>query len=191
MRVASLLLFIFLQNIVFGQQRDDSRFLFAPVLGFNVSQIDGDMLAGFYKLGIHAGGMVYVKLTDDGPISLSMEMLFNQKGSSTRPGRVPKSKILLNYVDIPVQINYHDKDRMIFGLGANYARMINAKTNLGITDDFDSREVGYLVTITFMAKEHLGIGLRYSGSISSFGTAANPDTELINRSITLRLSYLL
>jgi len=168
-----------------------------PVLGMNVSQVDGDNLAGFHKVGLHAGAGVFVMLNEARTISVSMELLFTQKGSRTRPGSFPIDKLVLNYVDLPVQFNYHDKDRMIFSGGFSYGNLFGFKRIVdGIeqqNDDglFEPREFGYLVTATFLVQEHIGIGLRYSGSLLSFGEANNPLVSgLTNRAITVRGSYI-
>ena len=178
-------------------QKADPRFRGYPVVGFNISQIDGDNLAGFHKPGLQAGAGVYVFLDQKSRMSLSMEILFNQKGSRTRPGSFPIDKLLLNYVDLPVQFNYHDKDRMIFSGGFSYGRLFGTRRIIdGIEQQnsdslFAPREFGYLVTATFLVKENIGIGLRYSGSLASFGDANNPRvTGLTNRAITIRGSYI-
>lgn len=168
-----------------------------PVLGMNVSQVDGDNLAGFHKVGLHAGAGVFVMLNQARTLSVSMELLFTQKGSRTRPGSFPIDKLVLNYVDLPVQISYHDKDRMIFSGGFSYGNLFGFKRILdGIEQQndeglFEPREFGYLVTATFLVQEHIGIGLRYSGSLLSFGEANNPLVSgLTNRAITFRGSYI-
>jgi hypothetical protein len=176
-------------------QKADPRFRGYPVVGFNISQIDGDLLAGFHKPGLQAGAGVYAFLDQQSRMSLSMEILFNQKGSRTRPGSFPVYKFLLNYVDLPVQFNYHDKDRMIFSGGFSYGRLFGATDSLKLDDSttsvFAPREFGYLVTATFLVKENIGIGLRYSGSLATFGEAINPKVKgLTNRAITIRGSYI-
>jgi hypothetical protein len=168
-----------------------------PVLGMNLSQVDGDNLAGFHKAGLHAGAGVFVMLNEARTISVSMELLYTQKGSRTRPGSFPIDKLVLHYVDLPVQFNYHDKERMIFSGGFSYGNLFGFKRIVdGIEQQndeglFEPREFGYLVTATFLVQEHIGIGLRYSGSLLSFGEAQNKNVSgLTNRAITLRGSYI-
>jgi len=168
-----------------------------PVVGMNVSQVDGDNLAGFHKVGLHAGAGVFVMLNEARTLSVSMELLFTQKGSRTRPGSFPIDKLVLNYVDLPIQFSYHDKDRMIFSGGFSYGNLFGFKRIIdGIEQQndeglFEPREFGYLVTATFLVQEHIGIGLRYSGSVLSFGESNNPlASGLTNRAITFRGSYI-
>jgi len=195
---ASLLLAILLPRTALGQGADDfRRFRGFPVIGYNTSQIDGDNLAGFYKSGLSAGAGVFVMLDERERFSLSMEILYNQKGSRSRPGVRPLDRVSLNYVDVPVQFNYHDKDRMIFGAGLSFGNLFGAKVLVNdtlrndVSDGFEPREFGYLFTATFLAAESIGIGLRYSGSILSFGQSVNPFVSgLINRTVGLRASYI-
>lgn len=176
---------------------DDRRFRGFPILGINASQVDGDNLAGFHKPGLHAGAGVFVMLDERSRMSLSMEILFNQKGSRTRPGISPPDKLLLNYIDVPIQFSYHDKERMIFSAGMSYGNLFSIRRVLdGIEQQdnaglFESNEFGYLLTATFLVQTKLGIGVRYSGSLISFGEANNPLVSgLTNRAITLRTSYI-
>ncbi len=178
-------------------QKPPQRFRGYPVLGMNASQVDGDNLAGFHKPGFHAGGGVFVMLDNRARMSLSMELLYNQKGARTRPGRFPLDKLTLNYLDLPLQFNYHDKERMIFSGGFSLGTLFGATRILdGIEqqDDielYEPREFGYLVGATYVIQDHYGIGLRYSGSLVSFGESNNPLVSgLINRAVTFRASYI-
>ena len=56
-------------------------------LGFNMSQIDGDKLAGYNKLGVATGARVDAKL--DERWKLGMELLFSQMGSSVGSREIP------------------------------------------------------------------------------------------------------
>ncbi|MCB0556047.1 MAG: hypothetical protein KDD02_21045, partial [Phaeodactylibacter sp.] len=58
----------------------ERRFEGGLVAGFNMSQIDGDLLHGFHKLGFNAGGRVNALLNERWRIGL--ELLFSQQGAS-------------------------------------------------------------------------------------------------------------
>jgi hypothetical protein len=179
------------------QVEDQRRFRAFPVLGYNASQIDGDNIAGFYKSGLSAGVGVYTMLDEQQRFSLSLEILYDQKGSRVRPGVQPLDRVTLDYVTVPLQFNYHDKDRMIFGAGLSFGSLFRSKVLVNdtlrpdISEDFEPREIGYLFTATIIAAERIGIGLRYSGSITSFGNSVNPAVRgLINRTVGIRASYI-
>jgi hypothetical protein len=105
----------------------------------------------------------------------------------------------LSYAEVPIQFNYHDKDRLIFGAGFYAAALVKAKLQQngleipGAEDAFERREFGYLITATFLIKKKLGIGIRYSATLNSIGTSGIsnlPKNKMRNRGMTLRTMYL-
>jgi len=77
------LLFIVLLFFALGlnaQEIPEQRFEAGLIAGFNMSQLDGDDLIGFHKIGINTGGRVSARLSKR--LRLNMEMLFSQQGSS-------------------------------------------------------------------------------------------------------------
>lgn len=198
LRLWAVVALVCLAGVVRAQQADDfRRFRAFPVVGYNASQIDGDNIAGFYKAGLSAGVGVFTMLDARERFSLSMEILYDQKGSRVRPGVQPLDRVTLDYVTVPLQFNYHDQDRMIFGAGISFGSLFRSKVLVNdtlrpdISENFEPREIGYLFTATIIAAERIGIGLRYSGSITSFGNSVNPAVRgLVNRTVGLRASYI-
>src|ERR1022692_5271513 len=64
-------------------------------LGANISPVDGDTYASYHKIGIEAGGLVYVYLNS--LFGISMELLYAQNGA--RGGTVKESIYLGTYID--------------------------------------------------------------------------------------------
>lgn len=114
------------------------------ILGGNVSQVDGDEVYGYRKMGFNTGlGVMYPfsfkKKNENKNWGLSMEILFNQKGSyqanytginycDTCPPEMPcdstiKYKVKMQYVSIPIMLNYTDKTGWSIGLGLAYNRL--------------------------------------------------------------------
>jgi hypothetical protein len=171
----------------------NSRFRGYPVLGLNLSQVDGDNHVGFTKIGLQGGAGVFVMLDRNSRVSLSLEILYNQKGARTNPGRKPVERLTLHYVDVPLQFSYHDRDRMIFSAGLAYGNQFGSSGQIeGLTSgNFNNPELSFLVTGTFLVRQHIGIGLRYSGTLGNLGEPVNPVAEgLIHRAVTLRTSYI-
>lgn len=147
------------------------------VAGFVMSQVHGDYLGGFNKLGFTGGPELHINFTESWFASL--EMMFIQKGSGSTPtnnfnGNV--FKLTMNYVEVPVLINYNDKNRLIFQGGFSYGRLFKVKeVENGYDDGDNSRffndELSYIVGGTFLVGEqkHIGINFRYEGSILSVG----------------------
>ena len=96
--------------------KDDDAFQLIDaglILGANFSQIDGDYLAGFNKLGLNGGAIAQINFNSNW--SLSFELSYAQKGSATRPDPdlLNTYKLVLNYAEIPIAINYKDQNRLI------------------------------------------------------------------------------
>lgn len=103
------------------------------IAGGNFTQIDGDNYAGYKKVGLNGGGIVYANM--GGSVALSMEILFSQKGahghleqtSTIQKFLIRNYDVNLNYVELPFQINYFDKRKSHFGGGFSVSRLISVK----------------------------------------------------------------
>ncbi len=167
------------------------------VAGANFTQVDGDNYYGFNKIGLNAGPIVHVNLNPTW--SISLELLYNQKGARSKPDpNVPNTyKLVMDYAEVPVLINYNDKNRLLFHAGLAYGRLVNTKEEInGIDNDNEeaiySDELSYVLGGTFLIGEmkHFGVNFRYQGSITSVGVSANPQVAgLVNRMISLRGIY--
>ncbi len=114
------------------------------IVGGSLTQVDGDELYGYRKVGANAGLGVLLPFSfrkgdDEKNWGLSMEILFNQKGSreknytginfcDTCPPEIPcdpdmKYHLKMNYVSIPLVLNYTDKNGWSLGLGVAYNRL--------------------------------------------------------------------
>lgn len=154
-------------------------------IGFNASQIDGDRLAGYDKLGFNAGLGSSYNLSD--PWQLNIDFLFSQRGSRSKllaDKYEPIRKITLNYLELPVYISYKDwyiKDDdyyKIQGLvGLSYGRLFSVKNGLNDPDydeqNFIKTDVSLLLGSKFFFNKHWGINGRYTRSLNRM--YKNPD----------------
>ena len=188
-----------------GQETVERRFKGGIVAGFNLSQIEGDQVAGYDKIGLQAGARVAIVLKEK--MDLGIEMLFSQRGSAARnqnQGTFP-FKLTLNYVEVPVIFNYmdwkaEDEDyyRLHFHTGFSYGRLIgfsaddNQITELG--DFFRDNDVSWIGGATYYVNENLGITARYTRSIYPFFVADEMTTpnasSLIGYQITFQTVYM-
>jgi hypothetical protein len=116
------------------------RFKGAIMGGMNISQVDGDLVVGYHKAGGHFGLAAILPVKKKWDITL--ETVFNQKGAREKVqynywvydtvGFVLDSTLLtgeynlkLNYVEVPLLVHYTDRDRLSFGLGFSYGRLVN------------------------------------------------------------------
>jgi hypothetical protein len=104
------------------------------IAGANFAQVDGDYFAGYHKIGLNAGGIMYAQLAKH--VALSLEILYVQKGSRSiydqvspynRSVIIKNYSIAANYAEIPLMINYFDKRKSHFGIGVSYGRLVNSK----------------------------------------------------------------
>lgn len=100
--------------------------------GANFTQVDGDNYAGYHRVGINAGGIVYAKF--DEHLAASIEILYSQKGSRGTYAQengnhdvVDAYKLRLNYAEVPLQLCYFDRRRSHFGAGISIARLVSVK----------------------------------------------------------------
>ena len=88
--------------IVFGGAAQAQTFNATVLAGFNMSQIEGDRLAGYRKLGFNAGAKISADLSERW--SLSTEFAYSQQGA--RRGITDFSsdfdRIHYNFVEVPV-----------------------------------------------------------------------------------------
>ncbi len=118
------ILILLLPCVVIGQKIKGGL-----ALGLNATQVDGDEVYGFHKLGLNAGAFAIVPFGKH--FSASLETSYSQKGSYQRPVYLDsingEYKLILNYVEVPVLFQYADKDIVKVGAGFSWARLVDFK----------------------------------------------------------------
>jgi hypothetical protein len=139
------LLFTFMLMVA-SQSGYGQLFKGEALVGGNLSQMEGDRVNGYKKIGFCGGlGLQFPfrfkPESETKPWALSMEIFFSQRGARQRnPNYNPadttntslhghKLKYLLqsNYVCLPFMLHYTDKERYTFGLGLSYNRLVSSK----------------------------------------------------------------
>lgn len=152
------------------------------MVGGNASQIDGDELAGYNKLGLNMGikGTAYLK----GRWELALEMLYSQRGATSNANSLifERRRIHLGYIELPVYVSVMDwltidtkgeyyKIRAFAGL--SYARLIHAEItdentasgfDENLADALNTSDLGGIVGIGFSAYRNLEFTMRYNRS---------------------------
>ncbi|MCB0608448.1 MAG: PorT family protein [Lewinellaceae bacterium] len=161
--------------------------------GFNMTQIDGDDMVGYNRIGVNAGAQVATNLSEQW--SFSLGFLFSQQGSNRAKADPygPYDNIRLNYVEAPLLLHFQDW-KMVFTAGGSYARLINYTSISLIGEDITDLEkykpgtINYILGATLRLNDHWGVNLQYSKSFNSFqNDDARP--KLFNRMITIRGVY--
>ena len=183
----------------------ERRFEAGVVAGMNLSQIDGDDLTGFNKIGVNVGARVDAILTDRW--RLSLEMLFAQQGASRHKLDNPASafdKIRLNLVEAPVMVHFQDW-KIQASAGVSYARVINAEiidyTGEDATESYPLQDNLFSIILggTFFFQENLGLNIQWSRWLNNLlvsdGNEPSPlpgqqSGRWIGRTVTIRGIYM-
>jgi len=117
---------------------EDRKFYGGLTMGGNFCQVDGDYFAGYYKVGVNVGGVMYARLSEHWAGSL--EILYSQKGSKSNGAGAFGSGVVLtdyginlNYAEFPVLFTYNDDGKSFWGAGLSYSRL--GTSNETVTTD--------------------------------------------------------
>lgn len=177
MRLKNILLvcvYLFVSQMLSAQEKGTFRGYVNA--GFTINQISGDSLGGFNYWGITGGGGTYFMVTDK--ISTNLEINYSMRGASgtvyndlNQPSYL--RAITTNYIEVPVMVNYHDKDLARFGVGLVASTLLQSRQWYNETQARDSRVVNYyksldiaaVGSVTFDFLDHYGVSLRMLHSI--------------------------
>jgi len=147
------------------------------VAGLAFSQVEGDDFSGYKKPGIQAGFVSDAYFSPK--FSGGFEILFSQRGANTdfNPDKyLDGFSMRFNYIEIPAVIKYHDKNKMVFGLGLVYSRLLNSKLiTQGIEDDQyfiinppHKSDYGFTAIISYPLYKILSVDIKYNYSLLPF-----------------------
>ena len=117
----------------YSQDDDDRTFFGGLTAGGNFTQVDGDNFAGYNKVGVNAGVVVFARLGEQ--VAAGMELLYAQKGSRSNKAKLANDRstvlvdyrIRLNYAEVPLTINYFDKKKNHIGGGLAYGQLFRSR----------------------------------------------------------------
>ena len=180
------------------------RFGARAVLGMNLSQISGDQMAGFDKIGLHAGLQGTAEIIPK--LNLNVEFLYSMRGS--KPGIFnnnidPDINITLRYIDLPVYVTYSDwydaekgYYKAYFLGGFSYGRLLSATTTDNFNDPgsdldalaefFSEDDFSWLAGFGFRLSPRFGLQFRYT---SSFNFLLDAEKEGLN-TFSLRTYFI-
>lgn len=137
--------------------------------GFTTSQVSGDNLAGYNKLGARTG--VYISFPIHKKMKSQVEIQYLQKGSK-KPfiENSPETYVLdLHYIELPISLNYEVKKNLHLESGLGTAFLIHSKEQDEIGDinsvEPNTIAIDFLLGIQYQLKKHLKFNLRYANSI--------------------------
>lgn len=192
-----------MHSIAFSQE---ARFGAAFVAGLNMSQIQGDNLAGYHKAGLTAGIRGITYLND--LWNLNIELLYTQKGSRNglfEDNFVPRQGMDFDYIEVPVTIEIKDwvveEDdgsyaKVSAHAGFSYGRLISSgliEYDEILLDAIDDNDLSFLLGLRFRWNTHFAVSGRYSRSIIPIAQPSEManTNSLIPYSMAIRLEYIL
>ena len=150
------------------------------ILGLSTSQVGGDDLGGFNKAGLLAG--VFANKSISPLLSFQMEMTYIQKGSNNpnmndyKSKNVGKPDISLNYIEVPILLQYQQNTTLKIEGGIQFANLINGYYNDSYgeitysgTTPFIKNDIGLLLGMDYKFSGTLSLNTRISNSILPIG----------------------
>lgn len=196
MKKILLLLTFCLGVSTYGSKIYSQTFEGSIVLGFNLSQIDGDLLAGFNQIGLNGGVKVGVGFSDRWKSSIGLQ--FAQRGSRFGSNEITNStfdKIRLNIVEVPLLAHFREWKFDVTG-GFVYGRLINyeiidvAGEDLSdiilLRDNIFSMALG----ATYYFNDRFGLEFLWTKSLNDIRADKDADAFLV-RDLTFRMVFLL
>ena len=184
----SMLLLAFLYNPALSQV---SRFKGSLLAGLNLSQIDGDRLAGFNQPGAAAG--IQVNTIFSTRWEMSMALQFAQQGARRNLNDDPAAayaRIRLNRVEVPVMLQFNEWKFQV-GAGLSYSRLIRQRVLDSLEEDvsdqigFRPDGLSYLFGGTFFFKPDTGFHIQWQKGLWSLLPAGSAQNRWISRNISL------
>jgi len=164
MRIVLFLLFAL--NISWATAQDFRAGLLG---GMTTSQISGDNLEGYDKLGFRIGA--YVSRSIKEKVDVKMEIQYIQKGSKRHIDKHSFERYMFNlhYIEIPISIawKYNQDISIETGLSPSYLMAYSEQNELGNLPKNDPKSIGldFLVGANYQIKPQIILNLRYSQSV--------------------------
>ena len=212
--IYGLVLFLALSAMLLAPGTDlhAQRFLGAVMGGMNLSQVDGDEVYGYHRVGGHLGAAAILPINK---WDITLETVFNQKGAYQKQQYVDsvrqlngKYDLRLNYIEIPLMAHYTDRNIITAGAGFSYGRLVSSKE---IEHDgwqppysdsvaFNKNDFNVLVDVQLRVYKRLKFNIRFAYSLvpirertfyDPYSIDPEPWTrEQFNHMFTFRLVYV-
>jgi len=161
------------------------------ILGGNLSQMEGDRVAGYKKFGFRGGLGVMLPFhfkqnSETKPFAVSMEILFNQKGARQKNRNYDPNDTVFsestnhkfdyllnfNYVSVPVLFHFTDRELYTLSGGFAYNRLVTSKeVEKDVVQTYDTvshfNASDFTVVLDFRCRiwQQLKAGIRFEYSL--------------------------
>ena len=155
---------------------DQGTFRFYVSAGLNTSQMGNDSLGGFNKWGPTVGIGGYFMISDH--FSTNLEINYTMRGArgyvfdEFNRSRLYHRYIGLDYIEAPIFLSLHDRNRASIGAGVVLASLIQSSQALNwknideITPlKYKPIDIGFLLNANLYFKEQFAFNLRFTHSL--------------------------
>jgi len=157
-KISLVAAFVLISSILFAQNAVGLK------AGLNLSKItnyDADMKVGFY-----VGGLAHLHVTPT--FSVQPEVMFSSQGAKQK--NVPG--VNLNYINIPVLLQYNFDNGFRLQGGPQVGFRLSAKTKIGnsesdISDQTESIDFSIPLGLSYLSHSGLGVDARYNIGITN------------------------
>lgn len=144
--------------------------------GFTATQMSGDDLRGFHKLGAFAGGFVTWRFIQNEKWAIQPEINFIMKGSSTflranKEGNIGEKYVLsLYFIEVPFFAKYNIVKGLELELGVAldvllYGVEKDANGKIPARQPFRTFGMTGIAGFSYLFANHYGLNLRYGNSL--------------------------
>ncbi|MBQ7550875.1 MAG: PorT family protein [Bacteroidales bacterium] len=183
---------LFICLFLIGESMEAQNFKGGIRAGFTATQMSGDELRGFHKLGAFAGGFVTWRFVQNGKWAIQPEINFIMKGSSTflranKEGNIGEKYVLsLYFIEVPFFAKYNIVRGLEFELGLAmdvllYGVEKDANGKIPARQPFRTFGMTGIAGFSYLFANHYGLNLRYGNSLIPLRV---PDGEYGNYRIT-------
>ncbi len=176
------------------------KFIGTAIVGANVSQIDGDNLYGWDKIGINGGFRLGYNIANK--TNLAIEFLYSQRGSAPSISSGSDfGSIDLKYIEIPLLIEYNDwyleeEDYYKVGIegGLSYGNLFNVSSSNSFVpmdlDGYKKHDISYTIGARYSFTKHIAGVFRFSQTIGNIYANRSGDLEgQVSRWMSFRIHY--
>ncbi|MGK2864549.1 MAG: porin family protein, partial [Chitinophagaceae bacterium] len=123
------------------------------------------------KVGLHAGGLAHIHLNKTW--ALQPEVVFSMQG-----GKSDDTKLNLNYINIPLLVQYMTESGFRLETGPQLGLLLTAKTKVGDVEidrkgNFNSTDFSWAFGAGYLFPEGFGLDARYNLGISDIWDASS------------------
>ena len=172
------------------------------IAGISTSQVSGDQLGGFNKVGFLVGAFTNKSISQ--LLSLQMEIIYIQKGSNNpkmNKNQIPD--ISLSYIEVPISVNYYQTEMTSFEVGIQTAFLLNFSDNdlygqipKNQSVEFNKVDLGAFIGMSHDLTDKIKLNSRISNSILPIRAHASGATFQLNKGqynsvLSFALHYIL